>query len=127
MNVQTTKRLDFFIVGAQKSGTTALSAKLAHHPGLHFAVPKELHLFDNDSRNWASGIVPDLKAHFPGASTNTLWGEATPIYLYWPRAIERLASQDYHNLEAPSLQGTLPLEDGNCTRHGKAILPTGDL
>ena len=91
MNVQTTKRLDFFIVGAQKSGTTALSAKLAHHPGLHFAVPKELHLFDNDSRNWASGIVPDLKAHFPGASTNTLWGEATPIYLYWPRAIERLA------------------------------------
>ncbi len=72
MSVRTTMRLDFFIVGAQKSGTTALSAKLAHHQGLHLAVPKELHLFDDDSRNWASGIVPDLTAHFPGVVLHPL-------------------------------------------------------
>lgn len=85
------KRLDFFIVGTQKGGTTALSAKLARHPAICCAKPKELHVFDDERRDWTSGDIPDLSAHFPAASDPRLWGEATPIYMYWPQAIERVA------------------------------------
>jgi hypothetical protein len=96
------KRLDFFIVGAQKSGTTALAAKLAFHPGLCCSSPKELHLFDNDDIDWTMERAPDLAGHFPGADPDLLWGEATPIYKYWPHAIERLAR---YNPEAKIMIG----------------------
>ena len=34
------------IVGAQKSGTTALAHFLSQHPEIGLASPKEVHLFD---------------------------------------------------------------------------------
>lgn len=91
MSATAAKRIDFFIAGAQKSGTTALAAKLACHPGLCCAVPKELHLFDDERRDWSLKVTPDMAGHFPGADPDLPWGEATPIYMYWPQAIERLA------------------------------------
>ena len=91
MSQSAPKRLDFPVVGVQKSGTTALSAKLAHHPGISCALPKELHIFDNESCDWNSKIVPDVAKHFPTGTEDLLWGEATPIYTCWPQAIERVA------------------------------------
>lgn len=81
-----TKLLDFFVIGAQKSGTTALFAKLAAHPGVAAPAQKELHVFDQPT--------PDLTrfdAAFAGADPRLLWGEATPAYLYWPGAVGALA------------------------------------
>ncbi len=84
--------LDFVIAGVQKAATTALLAKLSRHPGLCCATPKELHLFDDDRRDWTAALRPDLTRHFPGCAPDLLWGEATPAYVYWPGAIERLAA-----------------------------------
>lgn len=85
------RRIDFFIAGAQKCGTTALWSKLSRHPGLCCSEPKELHLFDDETRDWGHAPIPDVRAHFPADSQDRLWGEATPIYVYWPQAMERLA------------------------------------
>ncbi len=91
-------RLDFFIAGAQKAGTTALDAMLRRHSGVQMrglqnAKLKEAHLFDADvGAQWA----PDygvLHEHYDW-SAPAVRGEATPIYLYWPQALERL--RDYN-------------------------------
>lgn len=85
------KKIDFFIVGTQKGGTTALHAKLARHPDLQCSTKKELHLFDDETRDWNAPNFSDVGAHFKDARPGALWGEATPIYMYWPGAIDRLA------------------------------------
>ena len=85
------KRLSFLICGAQKSGTTALAAYLRQHPKIHLPEKKELHFFDDE--NQASWPQPDLNAlhcHFQAAEPNQLWGEATPISVYWDPAAERI-------------------------------------
>ncbi|PWK60106.1 sulfotransferase domain-containing protein [Roseicyclus mahoneyensis] len=86
------KRIDFFIVGAQKAATTALLQILSRHPRLCCSSPKELHVFDDDSRDWCMPAAIDLSMHFPNCPPDLLWGEATPIYMYWPHSIERLAA-----------------------------------
>ena len=85
------KKIGFFIVGTQKGGSTALHEKLARHPDLWCSRTKELHIFDNDSRDWTRPDFSDVAGYFEGASNDHLWGEATPAYMYWPHAIERLA------------------------------------
>lgn len=85
------KKIDFFIVGTQKGGTTALHAKLARHPDLQCSTKKELHLFDDETRDWNAPDFSDVGTYFKDARPGTLWGEATPIYMYWPGAIDRLA------------------------------------
>ncbi|WP_418595878.1 sulfotransferase family protein [Ponticoccus sp. (in: a-proteobacteria)] len=80
------KPLDFFLIGAQKSGTTALFAKLTAHPGIVALPQKELHVFDRPDPDPAR-----FDRAFAGADPALLWGEATPAYLYWPGAVEALA------------------------------------
>ncbi|MBU3677355.1 MAG: sulfotransferase, partial [Chitinophagaceae bacterium] len=45
--VNSPKPLDFLIVGAQKSGTTARDRYLRNHPNIGLPNIKELHFFDN--------------------------------------------------------------------------------
>lgn len=88
------KTLDFMIIGAQKAGTTALSHFLSQHPDVAMAKGKEVHLFDaaDYSCEWtANEINQRYLAHFEGADPTLLWGEATPIYLYWPQIIPELS------------------------------------
>lgn len=89
-----TRTVDFFIVGTQKGGTTALDLHMRQMPGVQMASPKEPHFFDDEGQDWTNPDVGALHGCFewgspPGASS-TLRGEATPIYSYWPHAIERL-------------------------------------
>jgi len=91
--VNTIKSLDFMIIGAQKAGTTALSHFLSQHPGLVMAKGKEVHLFDapDYSEHWAADEINQCyAAHFDGVNSALLWGEATPIYLYWSQIIPEL-------------------------------------
>jgi hypothetical protein len=88
---------DFLVIGAQKAGTTALFVYLCAHPEVLAPVEKEVHFFD---QHWANG-VPWYRAHFPttlelaarrrGGRT-AITGEATPYYLFHPRAPERAAA-----------------------------------
>ena len=85
-------RLDFLVMGAQKSGTTALAYFLMQHPEIYMPAEKELHFFDNDRSFKGRGAVDYDEYHKdfhvpPGAK---MVGEATPIYMYWRPAPERI-------------------------------------
>jgi hypothetical protein len=87
------KSLDFMIIGAQKSGTSALSYFLAQHSDVCMAAGKEVHLFDAQdySSEWTlEDINQRYSVYFEGADETALWGEATPIYLYWSEIIPAL-------------------------------------
>ncbi|WP_420139873.1 sulfotransferase domain-containing protein [Sphingomonas sp.] len=83
------KRVGFLVGGVQKSGTTALFDYLAEVPALELPKIKEAHFFDDEERvDWQA---PDYAPyHSLFADRSRLWGEATPIYLYWPNALERI-------------------------------------
>lgn len=77
------------IVGAQKAGTTALFDYLGDLPGVALSTVKEVHFFDDEGVDWSA---PDYELYhraFP-APDGRILGEATPIYAYWPRALERI-------------------------------------
>lgn len=84
-------KLSFTIAGVQKAGTSALHKFLGHHPQLYLPKQKELHFFDDETVDWNN---PDYKnlyhIHFADAGESCLWGEATPIYTYWPRSLDRI-------------------------------------
>ncbi|WP_169583317.1 sulfotransferase domain-containing protein [Rhodobacter capsulatus] len=86
------RRVDFFILGVQKGGTTALDAMLRRHPAIQMAHRKEVHFFDDEDLDWTRPDPAGLHDLFDWSSDTVLRGEATPIYIYWPQAIERLAA-----------------------------------
>jgi len=83
------KRVGFLVAGAQKAGTTALFDYLAEFPTLEMPPVKEAHFFDDEEQvDWSA---PDYaRYHELFSSRDCLWGEATPIYFYWPNALERI-------------------------------------
>src|SRR3989440_2961216 len=89
------EKLDFLVLGAQKSGTTALNYYLKRHPRIALPVKKELHFFDNDEL-FAGGNVSyePLYEMFRPARPGSIAGENTPIYLYWRPALPRI--RDYN-------------------------------
>ena len=84
------KRLSFLLCGAQKSGTTALAAYLRQHRNIQLPKAKELHFFDDETQTWPEPDLSRLHHHFQTADADQLWGEATPISLYWDPAAERI-------------------------------------
>jgi hypothetical protein len=83
------ERVSFIVAGVQKAGTTALFDYLGEAPELSLSREKEVHFFDDETQDWAR---PDLAAYhasfapFDGRPR----GEATPLYLYWPKSLERI-------------------------------------
>jgi len=90
------QRVSFLICGTQKAGTTALADYLRGHPQLFLPEQKELHHFDNETLNWGPGNGAQRRnarryhEAFQTAPAGSLWGEATPIYMYWDTAPERI-------------------------------------
>jgi hypothetical protein len=83
--------VDFLVAGVQKGGTTALFHYLSALPGLQMAPAKEVHFFDDETGvDWDRPDYRRLHAAFPDADGRPR-GEATPIYLYWPNCLERIA------------------------------------
>jgi len=87
------ERVSFLIAGAQKGGTSALFDYLAEEPGLALSREKEVHFFDDEGHDWARPDYGAYHAQFLPAD-GRLRGEATPIYLYWPNSLERIAAYD---------------------------------
>jgi len=85
---------DFFVVGAGKSGTTALDAYLGAHPDI-FMGRKEMHMFGSDlawgpmfrKRTW-----DEYLAAFSEATDAKRVGESSPGYL-----VSELAAQEIKN------------------------------
>lgn len=92
---------NFLIVGAQKAGTTALYYYLRQHPQIYMSPEKETHFFSYEneklnfrgpSRNLLTPItnIEAYRALFQKASGEIAIGEASPSYLYIPKAVERI-------------------------------------
>ena len=75
----------FLIIGAMRSGTTALARSLGQHPDVYMAPEKEVLFFDV---RWREGVDWYARS-FAGATSQTAVGEASPNYLYSPHAIDR--------------------------------------
>jgi hypothetical protein len=94
----------FLIAGAQKGGTTALYDYLRGMPDIALSREKEPHFFDDETRDWARADYGDYHAQFEPPAGRPC-GEATPIYLYWPNSLERIAAYN------PAMRLILVLRD----------------
>lgn len=81
-------KVGLFIAGGQKCGTTSLHAYLTAHPQV-CTGPKELHFFDDEGVDWARPDYAAYEARFGGPGLRV---DATPIYAFWPAALERIAA-----------------------------------
>lgn len=94
---------NFFIIGAAKSGTTALWHQLRQHPQIFMHREKQLNFFaiDEDAKQfrgppplqknrYATRTWDDYCSEFSEASDQTAIGEACNSYLYSPRAAARI-------------------------------------
>lgn len=81
-------RPTFFIVGAPKSGTTALDSYLADHPLIHMARPKEPHYFATDLPRYRDvSTESDYVRLFDTRGEKRIGGDASVFYLYSKEAI----------------------------------------
>jgi hypothetical protein len=95
---------NFLIIGAAKAGTTALYDSLEQHPQIYMSAVKEPNFFalEGEELNFAknsvkAGYLADCMTdialyhqQFQGVSNEIAIGEASPIYLYHPKAPERI-------------------------------------
>lgn len=86
---------DFFLIGAPRCGTTALSSYLADNPQVCFSRPKEPHYF---SLFAAHDSLDDLETAYLARyfshyrESHKAIGEGSVSYLYSPYALERILS-----------------------------------
>src|SRR5918995_399458 len=80
---------NFLIIGAMKSGTTALYYYLEQHPEIYMSPVKEPNFFSSQEQGSAADAVTHIGTYqylFRGASGEKAIGEASHSYLYEPRA-----------------------------------------
>lgn len=92
----------FLVIGAARSGTTALFAYLAQHPEVFMSPVKEPNFFafegepldfrgpGADFVNNSVAQLADYEALFAGATGEKARGEASPLYLYAEQAPARI-------------------------------------
>lgn len=93
-------RPTFLIIGAQKSGTTSLHRYLSMNPAVLLASPKEVRYFHRNherGERWYRAQFP-LRGHARltrlRVGAKPAVGEASPIYLFDPRAPARVHAFD---------------------------------
>ncbi len=80
------RRPDFFLVGAPKSGTTAMAAYLGAHPQVFMPLRKDVHHFGRDLERRPNEMFVLDEAHYArlyaGAGSALRLGDASTGYLY---------------------------------------------
>lgn len=86
------KKPNFFIVGAPKSGTTALSKYLSEHPNVFITTPKEPNYFSDDMpKRYIAQSLEDYLLLFKNSDSNhSVTGEASVFYLYSSCALQNI-------------------------------------
>jgi sulfotransferase family protein len=87
-------RVDFIVGGVQKAGTTALHDFLRQHPHVALSRDQALHFFDKEEHFLSPPDYRILHGNFKPGWRWRIAGEVTADYLYYPRALERIA--DYN-------------------------------
>ncbi|MCJ7602648.1 MAG: sulfotransferase domain-containing protein [Desulfobulbaceae bacterium] len=78
----------FFVVGAQKAGTTTLHDWLAMQPGVSLPTIKETHFF-SEAEKFAKGLQW-YSQWYKQISTDSIVGEIDPEYMFFPEALDRI-------------------------------------
>lgn len=86
------RRPNFFIVGAPKCGTTALSEYLRTHPKIFLCEPKEPHFFaeDMDRHRYVKSLEEYLELFKYAGAEREIVGEASVGYLYSSVALTKI-------------------------------------
>jgi len=85
-------RVDFIVAGVQKAGTTAIHDFLAQHPHIALLRDQALHFFDKEEHFDGEPDYRTLHGNFHSGWRWRVAGEVTADYLYYPRALERIAA-----------------------------------
>ena len=84
-----------FLIGAPKSGTTALAGYMSQHPQVFFSTPKELHYFTANEYEQVPRIKPDLDSYLDKFADSpaacNIVAEGSVWYLYSDIAVQRIA------------------------------------
>lgn len=83
------RKLDFLVVGAQKSGTTTLFKLLEDHPEVGMPEAKEAPFFSDDDR-FSEGYDKYFNDFFSHVNKKSKLGTITPHYLYDPKSPKRI-------------------------------------
>ena len=81
-------RVNLFVIGINKAGTSWLYYLLNEHPGVFMSDVKELYFFGND-REGPAGI-DSYHEYFPFNTTHQYFGEATVTYYREPQVAEEI-------------------------------------
>jgi hypothetical protein len=85
---------NFLIIGAMKSGTTALYYYLEQHPQIYMSPLKEPNFFCSEGQESPDGYsITDIGTYqdlFGDVAGESVLGEASHCYLYEPKAVERI-------------------------------------
>jgi sulfotransferase family protein len=94
---------NFLLIGTAKAGTTSLYYYLRQHPQVFLSNPKEPKFFSYEGENVRFGgpgdreknrllvnNIDDYRQLFSGVTGEKAIGEATALYLYLPKAAERI-------------------------------------
>lgn len=81
--------IGYSIVGVQKAATSTLFDVLERHPQVAHGPFKEMQFFNAEELDWDNPDYRDYKAG-RRAGRQVIAGDATPLYLFWPRALERM-------------------------------------
>ncbi len=77
--------------GVQKAATSTLYRVLVSHQHITRAPQKEWHFFDDDSLDWERPDFSGYQVAVRSARSKATMGvDATPSYLFWPGALERI-------------------------------------
>lgn len=95
----------FLVIGASRSGTTALHQYLKQHPDVFMPVKKEPNFFafegetlafKGPAADWVNNAVTtldDYQALFAEGADKTARGEASPLYLYVEKTAAHIAAK----------------------------------
>lgn len=92
-NKNNSTKPDFFLIGAPRSGTTALSEHLKSHPDIFFSEPKEINYFNTDFLSSLGKLYTEkeyLNVYFSGANKYKRAGEGSIFYLYSTVAVKNI-------------------------------------
>lgn len=73
------QRVNLFLIGVQKAGTSWLYYLLDQHPDIYMSEVKELYFFGNAGTN-GPNTLDSYHSHFPFDENYRYFGEATPVY-----------------------------------------------
>lgn len=82
-------RIDFLLIGAQKSGTTSLWKHIAAHPQIFVPATKEVEFF-SDPQRFERGLDWYWNTYFSAAPDAACKGEATTQYMMFPEVSRRI-------------------------------------